>query len=112
MPHFITELHTSEELPSRLLVLSPKADLTILDAEMQVKSTRRSPQDCTVLQTFVFPRQSCGFAPARSSPPRGALVVILIASGISAYAHVIVVDDSDNISEAGNCPVLLTANVR
>lgn len=110
MPHLISGLHTSEESPSRILVLSPQADLTILDADMCVKSTRMSPQGCSVLQTFVFPRQSCGFAPTRSAPPRGAVVVLLTASGESTRVQIISVDDADNISESGGCPVSFKPN--
>jgi hypothetical protein len=111
MPHLIAELHVCEELPSRLLVLSPRADLTILDADIFVKSTWMAPRDCSVLQTFVFPRQSCGFVPTRSAPPRGAVVVLLIASGESTHVQVLSVDDADNILESGICPLPVKSNV-
>ena len=84
----------------------------MLDADMHVKSTRTSPQDCSVLHTFVFPRQSCRFMPTRSTPSRGAVVVLLTASGESTHVQVISVDDVDNISEAGVCPVSLEPDVR
>ena len=50
--------------------------------------------------------------PTRSTPSRGAVVVLLTASGTSTHVQVISVDDADNISEAGVCPVSLESNVR
>jgi len=111
MPHLISGLHACEELPSRLLVLSLRADLTILDADMDVKGTRVVSHDCTVLQTFVFARHSCVFVPTRSAPPRGAVVVLLTAEGGSMHVQVVSVDDSDNILELGSCPVSLKPEV-
>jgi hypothetical protein len=113
MPHLISGLRNCEELPTRLLVLSPQSDLTILDDDMNVKSTRTSSQDdCSVLQTFVFPRQSCGFVPTRSAPSRGAVVVFLTASGKSTHVQVISVDEADTILELGNCLASLKPDVR
>ncbi|KAJ7221708.1 hypothetical protein GGX14DRAFT_670888 [Mycena pura] len=60
MPHFISDIYSCA--PQRLLLLSAAGDVTVVDADLNIRSTVSSPSTtAAVLQSFVFPKESISF---------------------------------------------------
>ncbi|KAJ6488497.1 hypothetical protein C8R47DRAFT_1274615 [Mycena vitilis] len=75
MPHHISEIYPCSGLPQRLLILSPAGDVTIVDADLRIRGTIPPPSSSvTVLQSFVFPRESSPFLSSMS----GRTAVVLL----------------------------------
>ncbi|KAJ7349092.1 hypothetical protein DFH08DRAFT_697617 [Mycena albidolilacea] len=75
LPHQISDLYACNSVPPRLLALSPTGDLTILDADLRIRNTMRPLSSSgTLLQSFVFPRESSTFLPG----PSGSTAIVLL----------------------------------
>ncbi|KAJ7184344.1 hypothetical protein C8R46DRAFT_938212 [Mycena filopes] len=75
MPHPISELYACNSIPPRLLALSPAGDLTVMDADLKIRSTVPSPVGgTTLLKSFVFPSESSSFL---SGLPGTSVIVLL-----------------------------------
>ncbi|KAJ7722274.1 hypothetical protein DFH07DRAFT_857014 [Mycena maculata] len=62
MPHYISEIHACN---GRLLVLSPAGDVTVVDENLEIQSTRPPPPSTvSILRAFAFPRESSSFLPS------------------------------------------------
>ncbi|KAE9407182.1 hypothetical protein BT96DRAFT_874785 [Gymnopus androsaceus JB14] len=100
LPHAVSGLYISEELPSRVLITSSQGDVTVLHADLQVQATHSSKSQ--VLKVFVFSRKNCTFLPPRSTPSTGAIVVLLFSSSGSLRIQVLAVDSEDQFHELGD----------
>ncbi|KAK7035764.1 hypothetical protein R3P38DRAFT_2908933 [Favolaschia claudopus] len=71
LPHQISNIHPCNEMPQRLLVSSPEGDLTLLEADLGIRSTLPAPStSASVLHSFVLSRESNTFlsgAPGRTA---------------------------------------------
>ncbi|RDB20161.1 hypothetical protein Hypma_012958 [Hypsizygus marmoreus] len=106
--HQISGLYTCDDLPSRLLAESSTADLTILDADLNVKNTWTQSQETQgIIRSFVFRGSSCSFLPSASAPSRAAIVVLVAASTNSTHVQVMSVDETDNFLGLGECSIPL-----
>ncbi|GLB34213.1 hypothetical protein LshimejAT787_0110970 [Lyophyllum shimeji] len=111
IPHQISGLYTCDEVPTRILAQSPEGDVTVLDADLDVKNTWPTPHDAeTLLRMFVYSRTSCPFVPSLSTPPRGAILISVAASGDSTRVTTLSVDDTDNVLELGRISVPLNSD--
>ncbi|KAG6916469.1 hypothetical protein DXG01_006663 [Tephrocybe rancida] len=111
--HQISGLYTYDGTSGRILAQSPQAELSILDAELNVKSTWPTPEDTnSVLRTFVYSRKSCSFMPSLSSSQAGTIIVSVDASKNSTRVRILFVDDADEVSELGTSLIPLKPDVR
>lgn len=95
-------MYICDELPQRVLVLSPSGHVTITDAELGIRSTRTVPEDeFGVFRVFVFSRKSCSFLPSQTAPPTGAVLVLFTASGDNTHIRVLSVDEEDAVLDLG-----------
>ncbi|KAJ7491244.1 hypothetical protein FB451DRAFT_1514944 [Mycena latifolia] len=90
MPHPISAIYPSNDLPPRLLVLSPAGDLTIADADLKIRAALSPPPDSTVVQSFVFRRESDFFLPG----PSGSTTIVLLEHSQDATTSIRIVDVS------------------
>ncbi|KAJ6546982.1 hypothetical protein B0H19DRAFT_953737 [Mycena capillaripes] len=104
MPHPISQIYPCNGVPQRLLVLSSAGDLTVVDADLKIRGTiPPPPSSVTVLQSFVFPRESSPFV---SGPP-GSTAIVLVEWSPDASTSIRILDISgDNEGrEIGNTKI-------
>ncbi|KAF9450156.1 hypothetical protein P691DRAFT_665850 [Macrolepiota fuliginosa MF-IS2] len=96
VPHLVLGLYDCDELPERILAISPSGDISLLTTALHLKTTHPASGDQNeVLSAHVFPRSSCSFLGSRSE---GAAVVLVIARGDAIQVEVYSVDGEDLIS--------------
>ncbi|KAF5387687.1 hypothetical protein D9615_000759 [Tricholomella constricta] len=101
--HDISGLFACDELPNRLLAQSPKGETTVLDTDLNVKCAWPMPGDSqNLLETFVYSRASCSFLPSLSTPPNGAILISVAASGDSTCVRTLSLNDHDQFLELGS----------
>ncbi|KAJ7702224.1 hypothetical protein B0H17DRAFT_1327195 [Mycena rosella] len=103
MPHPISEIYACNGVPPRLLVLSPAGDLTVVDADLKIRSTLPPSPSSAVLQSFVFHRDSSCFL---SGPP-GSTAVVLLEHSQEAETSIRILDIStdDEAREVGSARI-------
>lgn len=100
--HPVSKLYLPDDLPSRVLAISLKGDLTVLDTDLVFKSTMQSETDSQyVLKSFNFSRQLCSFLPSGALKSGATVVLSIIAVGDELRATIIVIDDEDAIVGLG-----------
>ncbi|KAJ7915522.1 hypothetical protein B0H13DRAFT_2454868 [Mycena leptocephala] len=103
MPHHISEIYPCNGVPQRLLVLSPTGDLTVVDADLGIRGTvPPPPSSVTLLQSFVFSRES---SPFLLGPP-GSTVLVLVEHSQDATTNIRILDVSvDEGRDIGNTKI-------
>ena len=105
MSHRVSKLFLPDDLPSRVVVLSPKGDLSVLDVELTVKNTLQSQNDNQVLlQSFTISCQSCQFIQARALPPHGSVILLIFAVNDELHAQrCATIGEDDTLIKLGDC---------
>ena len=112
MSHTVTKLYLPEDLLSRLLLLSPRGDITLLDSDLAFKSTLQSENQLqTLFKCFVFGRKTCTFVSHHAVPPTGAVVFSVLAEGENLRLRVVSLGDDDAIAHLGECDLPLEQDV-
>ncbi|KAJ6606417.1 hypothetical protein DFH09DRAFT_8080 [Mycena vulgaris] len=110
MPHPIFEIYPCHGLPQRLLVLSPAGDLTVVDADLKIRTTLPpSPTSVAVLHSFVFHRDSSFFLPG----PPGSMAIVLLEHSQKAKTRIRILDISsdDTAREIGCTKIPVKADI-
>ncbi|KAJ7168244.1 hypothetical protein C8R43DRAFT_144266 [Mycena crocata] len=110
MPHYVSEMYPLHGSPQRLLVLSPAGNLTIIDADLNIRNTLPSPaSDVVILQSFVFRRESCSFLSVSS----GSTALVLLEHSQEAATSLRIVDigGDDEVREIGSCKIPLESDI-
>ncbi len=110
MPHHISEIYPCNGVPQRLLVLSPTGDLTVVDADLGIRGTvPPPPSSVTLLQSFVFSRES---SPFLLGPP-GSTVLVLVEHSQDATTNIRILDVSVGEGrDIGNTKIPVKSDVR
>ena len=83
-----------------------------MDAELNIQNTRGSSEKSRVLlKSFVFSRKSCSFLPSRSVPPRGAIVILIAASGEMTWLQTLAIGQEEGFIELGECQIPVKSEV-
>lgn len=102
--HRVSKLFLPDDLPSRVVLLSPKGDLSVVDADLAFKSTLQSKNDKQVLlKSFIFSCKSCPFIPARALPSHGSVILSIFLVGDEHHVHVVIIGGDDTIARLGDC---------
>jgi hypothetical protein len=102
----------SEDLESRVLFLSSKGQLSVADADLNILNTQDTIEDgASLIESFFFPRKSCSFLPARTTPPRGVIAVLLLKVDNSIRIQILAICD-DEVIALGNCGIKVEPDVR
>lgn len=102
--HRISKLFLPDDLPSRVVLLSPKGDLSVVDADLAFKSTLQSKNDKQVLlRSFNFSCKSCPFIPTRNLPQNGCVILLIFLVGNKPHAHAVVIAEDDKLTRLGDC---------
>ncbi|TFY66636.1 hypothetical protein EVG20_g4452 [Dentipellis fragilis] len=79
MPHRVAKILYAEELPSRVILVSPEGDLTLADEELHVLTSKAYPHPTAALQrSFVLPKSS-PLSSQSDSPSHSATVLSFIS---------------------------------
>ncbi|KAF7965939.1 hypothetical protein HWV62_40764 [Athelia sp. TMB] len=102
--HKVIRLYLPEDLPSRLVLLSPHGDITLLDSNLTFKSTLQSENQLQTLHNcFIFGLKTCTFVSHDAVPPIGAVVLAVIAEKENLRLRVVSMGDDDAITHLGEC---------
>lgn len=104
MSHTISKLYLPDDLPSRVVVLSPNGDMSIIDSELDFKSTlQTSDLKRVLLKSFIFSYKACSFLSHKVSITHGSVIISLFALDDSIHVEVVLISEDDAIVRLGNC---------
>lgn len=88
-------LFDCDELPDRIFAISPVGDISLLTADLEMKTSRpATATDNRVISAHVFSRSLCSFLKASSE---GAVLVLLVEHGDSIQVEVYSVGTDDTV---------------
>ncbi|XP_006456684.1 hypothetical protein AGABI2DRAFT_211731 [Agaricus bisporus var. bisporus H97] len=94
--HLVSGLYDCEELPDRILAISPAGDMTLLTTGLELKTSHpASTEDNRVISVHIFSQSSSSFLKLNSE---GAVVVLLVEYGDSIQVEVYSIDTDDAIT--------------
>jgi len=99
MPQAVSRIYAPKDLPSRLLLLSSKGDLTLIESStLDIQHTRPLTESGNLLEAFVFSARSCSFI---SSPSIRTVVVLFYFFLNKIHVEVVGIDEEEGISLLG-----------
>lgn len=108
--HLVSGLYDCEELPDRILAISPAGDMTLLTTGLELKTSHpASTEDNRVISVHIFSQSSSSFLKLNSE---GAVVVLLVEYGDSIQVEVYSIDTDDAITSVVLHKVSITHKVQ
>lgn len=108
--HLVSGLYDCEELPDRILAISPAGDMTLLTTGLELKTSHpASAEDNRVISVHIFSQSSSSFLKLNSE---GAVVVLLVEYGDSIQVEVYSIDTDDAITSVVLHKVSITNKVQ
>ena len=116
LSHRVHNIVVSPDLPKHVLFVGTRGEVTIsntqLDAESQQTYTPTAyPENARTLKSFVFSRRTASFAPTKTAPKQGVLIIIVSHSGAAGSLQVLAVDESSTIVPLGELPLPVQKSV-
>lgn len=97
-------MYLLDTVPSRLVLLSPLGDITLLDGDLAFKSILQSEKQKQVLyRSYIFGRTTCNFLPQHAGSSSGAIIVLVLAAEEKLHLRVVSVGEDDAITKLGEC---------
>ncbi|KAF7775824.1 hypothetical protein Agabi119p4_4217 [Agaricus bisporus var. burnettii] len=94
--HLVSGLYDCEELPDRIIAISPAGDMSLLTTGLELKTSHpASAEDNRVISVHSFSQSSSSFLKLNSE---GAVVVLLVEYGDSIQVEVYSIDTDDAIT--------------
>lgn len=98
MSHTISRLYLPQEMPDKLVLLSPKGDVSVTDTDLTFKSTlqSRNPKQQALLKSYLFSRKSSPFVSHWNLSSNGVVLLSIfdVDGGLSFEAVAIGADDA------------------
>ena len=89
--------------------VGPGSEVTIADESLALKSTYRPDEEETLLDSAIFPRQACTFAPSRTTAVSDSILVTVGQKDKAIRVRVLGVDEKGHARVLGECSVPLPA---
>lgn len=111
--HSVSKIYLPIDFPSRVVLLSPKCDLTITDTNLVLKSTLQPRNDRQILlKSFNFSRTSCPFIPDRITPIQGSVVLLLFVMDDDLHVEIVVIAEDDSFLRLGDSKLPLDKDTK
>jgi hypothetical protein len=110
-PHIVSKIYAPNDLPTRVLLVSPSGALSITDTELNLTHTTHTDTDTDtdshghlkelieLIECFMFARKGCSFFPARGTIAAIVLVLVLRIGNTTRVRVLAVVEDA--VEEVG-----------
>lgn len=101
--HRVSKLLLPDDLPSRVVLLSPSGDLSIADAELTVKNTLQAENNRQILlKSFMFSCKSCSFIPNHLLSLHCSIILSIFLVGDELHAHAVMIGKDDTLVRLGD----------
>jgi hypothetical protein len=110
--HAVSRIYVPDELDSKVLLVSSDGRLTVMDTESSAQKTHNSPGDdnATLIECFVFSRNTCSFLPTRATPLQCAIIIFFLQVAKTTRVQILAVSD-DELVELGNTELNIPPDV-
>jgi hypothetical protein len=93
-PHEVSRIYAPDDLPDRILLLSPGGDVTMMDIDLDApKAEWRANSKLSLLSSFMFPKASATFLPPHLVVPLATLVLVFSSTGVIQVCVLSVYED-------------------
>jgi hypothetical protein len=101
-------MYLPDDLPSRVVFLSPTCDITVTDVDLNFKNTLQSEnQRQVLLKSFIFSLTSCLFLSSRIPLAHGSVVLSIFAVDDHLHVEVVAIGEDDGFVRLGDCKLPL-----
>ncbi|CAL1700237.1 unnamed protein product [Somion occarium] len=104
--HRIAALYAHESLPDYVLLVGDQGQVTLTDLDLNVKASHQPVNEGeTLVNAFIFSRDSCSFAPTRTCSRQGAVLVLVSTQGENLIIQSLSLDPDGVVIPLGTSPI-------